>query len=179
MDKFPLMREGKSVGELTAEQEALYTWFEARCRLSGGGLWCAWVVGERGELRLGVLEPVGDRAAIRRRFSRRMTDPLGRLLRGEVRPAEAAADTADWEMVRAPELLFRTPWLCQQLRGTAGALTRRRETVRQIALPYDARRPFPLTQLFCLASVRRIGGEVYAVFTFDQRESPVISGGNP
>ena len=69
MDKFPLMQGGVSVGELITEQEALYTWFEARCRLPGEGLWCAWAVGDRGELRLGVLEPCGDRATIRRRFS--------------------------------------------------------------------------------------------------------------
>lgn len=62
MDKFPLMQGGVSVGELITEQEALYTWFEARCRLPGEGLWCAWAVGDRGELRLGVLEPCGDRA---------------------------------------------------------------------------------------------------------------------
>ena len=73
MDKFPLMQGGVSVGELITEQEALYTWFEARCRLPGEGLWCAWAVGDRGELRLGVLEPCGDRATIRRRFSARLT----------------------------------------------------------------------------------------------------------
>ena len=67
MDKFPLMQGGVSVGELITEQEALYTWFEARCRLPGEGLWCAWAVGDRGELRLGVLEPCGDRATIARR----------------------------------------------------------------------------------------------------------------
>ena len=71
MDKFPLMQGCFSVGELITEQEALYTWFEARGRLPGEGLWCAWAVGDRGELRLGVLEPCGDRATIRRRFSAR------------------------------------------------------------------------------------------------------------
>ena len=45
MDKFPLMQGGVSVGELITEQEALYTWFEARCRLPGEGLWCGFVMG--------------------------------------------------------------------------------------------------------------------------------------
>ena len=87
MDKFTLMQGGVSVGELITEQEALYTWFEARCRLPGEGLWCAWAVGDRGELRLGVLEPCGDRATIRRRFSARLTAPLGKLRQGEIRPS--------------------------------------------------------------------------------------------
>ena len=91
MDKFPLLWKEKAVGELTAEQEALYTWFEARCRLPGEGLWCAWAVGDRGELRLGVLEPVNGKLTIRRRFSRRVTEPLGRRpLRGHLEPYSAS-----------------------------------------------------------------------------------------
>ena len=83
MDKFPLLWAGRPTGELTARQEALYTCFSARCALPEPGLWCAWAVGEGGELRLGVLEPDGAEAVIQRRFSRRMTEPLGRLVRGE------------------------------------------------------------------------------------------------
>ena len=60
-DKFPLLLDGRAEGELTVEREALYTWFNARCRLpEEGGLWCAWAVGQAGSLRLGVLEPVGQ-----------------------------------------------------------------------------------------------------------------------
>ena len=66
MDKFPLLWKEAPLGELTTEREALYTWFTARCRLPGKGLWCAWAVGDRGELRLGILEPEGERAADRR-----------------------------------------------------------------------------------------------------------------
>ena len=100
MDKFPLMQGGVSVGELITEQEALYTWFEARCRLPGEGLWCALAVGDRGELRLGVLEPCGDRATIRRRFSARLTAPLGKLRQGEIRPAHPP-EPEDWTPLNA------------------------------------------------------------------------------
>ena len=106
MDKFPLLWDGKPVGELTAEREALYTWFEARCRLPEKGLWCAWAVGDRGELRLGVLEPCGDRASIRRRFSAQLTAPMGRLLQGEIRPVRPA-EPVDWAPLERPEALFR------------------------------------------------------------------------
>ena len=91
MDKFPLLWEGKALGELTVEREALYTWFTARCRLPREGIWCAWAVGDKGELRLGVVEPQNG---IRRRFSKQMTEPLGTLRRGELRPAgEKAPET--------------------------------------------------------------------------------------
>ncbi|MEG1592896.1 MAG: hypothetical protein RR350_00715 [Oscillibacter sp.] len=172
MDKFPLFLDGKSAGELTEEKEALYTWFEARCRLPEEGLWCAWAVGAAGELRLGVLEPTGERAVIRRRFSRRMTEPLGPLLRGEARPLSAGA--ADWKAVAHPEELFRTPFLRQQLRGAAGALVRETAEGRFLALPWDPRRPFFLTGLFCFTRVQRIGGREYGVFAFDRGERPLF-----
>lgn len=174
MDKFPLLWEDRTIGELTAERESLYTWFEARCRLPGEGLWCAWAVGDAGELRIGVLEPAGDRAAIRRRFSGRLTAPLGRLLGGEVRPAAPAETAVSWQRAERPETLFRTPWLQDELRGAEGVLTRTGEDCRFLALPFDRRQPFLLTQLFCFARVRRIAGREYAVLAFDRNEFPVF-----
>ena len=173
MAKFPLLLDGRAAGELTVEREALYTWFDARCRLPGEGLWCAWAVGREGSLRLGVLEPLGQEAVIRRRFSKRMTEPLGRLLRGEVRPA-AAEDREAWKAAPDPEALFHAPWLQKRLRGAAGALVRTGQGRMFLALPYDSGKAFPLPTLFCLADVRSINGEKYAVFVFDSEERPVF-----
>ena len=174
MDKFPLMQDGRPVGELITEREALYTWYEARCRLSGEGLWCAWAVGDRGELRLGVLEPQGDAAVLRRRFSHRMTAPAGRLLRGEVRPASPPEEAAgDWAPAEA-EALFRSPWLRRGLREVPGLLWRREGQTLLLAVPYDPRRPVPLTGLFCFARPCRVRGERYWVYAFDSRERPVL-----
>ena len=170
MDKYPLLLEGKPAGELTTQREGLYTWFSARCPLPEG-LWCAWAVGDRGELRLGVLEPSERQGTIRRRFSRQLTAPLGRLLRGEVRPA-GAREPEVWEPAAEPERLFRSPWLRQRLRGAQGALTRREGETRYLALPYDSGRAFPLTTLFCFAQVRRVGEGLYVVYAFDGQERP-------
>jgi len=170
MDKFPLYSGGGVRGELTTEQEPLYTWFSVRCRLPGEGLWCAWAVGERGELRIGVLEPAGDRAVIRRRFSHRMTAPLGRLLRGELRPAGDEADK--WEQGVHPP--FQTPWIRRQMEALPGVKSRSVQGRRYVAAPYDPGRPFPLVPLFCLARIRMLEGRQYAVFAFDDREWPVL-----
>ena len=172
MDKFPLLLEGRPSGELTVEQEGLYARFSARCPLPEG-LWCAWAVGDRGELRLGVLEPEGGQGVIRRRFSRQFTAPLGRLLRGEIRPAGTKSPET-WEAVSAPEELFQAPWLRRRLKGTAGALTRTEGTLRHLALPYDKRKPFPLPTLFCFARLREIGGRPYVVYRFDEGERPAF-----
>ncbi len=174
MDKFPLLWDGKASGELTTEREALYTWFSASCQLPQKGLWCAWVVGERGELRLGILEPAGKQASIRRRFSDRMTMPLGKILRGELRRADVPAGTEAWEAAPEPGRLFRAGWLRQRLRGMTGALTRTENGRRYLALLYDKEKPFPLTTLFCFARIRCIQGRNYAVFAFDDRETPVF-----
>ena len=92
-----MLLDGRAAGELIVEQEALYTWFDARCRLpEEGRLWCAWAVGEKDSLRLGVLEPSGQEAVIRRRFSRRMTerDVAGRTGRGDAVSCSLAAKAA-------------------------------------------------------------------------------------
>ena len=174
MDKFPLLRDGSPAGELTVEREALYTWYTARCRLPEAGLWCAWAVGDLGELRLGVLEPEGERAAIRRRFSARMTAPLGRLLRGEVRAVGGRAAPAAWEPAPAPDRLFRVPWLRQRLGGVQGVLTQTEGGVRFVAIPYDREREFPLTTLFCFARVRTINGGAYVVYALDAQGMPLF-----
>lgn len=178
MDKFPLLLDGRPAGELMTEREGLYTWFSARCPLPEG-LWCAWAVGDRGELRLGVLEPEGRQGSIRRRFSGQLTAPLGRLVRGEVRPAgvrepEGRESAADWKSVPDPAGLFRAPWLRQRLQGAKGVLARRSGEVRYLALPYDRRKPFPLTTLFCFARLREIGSSTYVVYAFDGQERPVF-----
>lgn len=174
MDKFPLLWKNKTVGELTAEREALYTCFSARCTLPGEGIWCAWAVGDRGELRLGVLEPQAGAGAIRRRFSHRMTAPAGRLLRGEVRSVSRQEEALDWAPVSDGAALFRTPWLRERLQSTEGMLWRREGETLLLAVPYDPRRPLPLMPLFCFARPLRVRGERYLVFAFDEKERPVL-----
>ena len=170
MDKFPLFAGREACGELMTEQESLYTVFSVRCRLPGEGLWCAWAVGEQGELRIGVLEPMDNCAGIRRKFSHRMTEPLGRLLRGELRPTESPLEK--WTMGIQPP--FRTPWLRQQMESLTGIRSRFADGRRYVAIPYDARKPFPLTPLFCLARIRMIDGKRYVVFAFNEKEWPVF-----
>lgn len=172
MDKYPLLLDGKPTGELSVTQEGLYTWFSALCPLPEG-LWCAWAVGNQGELRLGVLEPSGKQGSIRRRFSRQLTAPLGRLIRGEIRPAGAREPEA-WEPASSPGQLFRALWLRQRLRETRGALTRTAGETRYLALPYDKGKPFPLTTLFCFAHIRKIGTGDYVVYAFDRTDRPVF-----
>ena len=173
MDRFPLLFDGRMVGELTAEREGLYLCFSASCRLPEKRLWSIWVIGEQNELRLGIPEPSDGEFFLRRRFSGQMIAPLGQLLRGEVRAAGSAAPEASWRPVDRPERLFRTPRLQSQLRGMRGVLADGTGKCR-VAIPYDPGRPFPLEAMFCCARICRIGGKTYVVYCFDGREWPIL-----
>ena len=93
MDKYPVLAGGETVGELTVEAATSDTVLDMSC-VRREGLWCAWAVGESGALRIGIPEPEGDRLHLRRRFSRSMTAPIGRILRGELRMPEGNAAMA-------------------------------------------------------------------------------------
>ena len=168
--EYPVLYGGEEMGTVTLTEQGARTQVEVSCRRDNAGLFRAYLLCGKGEYPLGVLEPQGDRAVIRRRFSRAMTAPVGKPVRGEVRPA---GGSGVWEEVAAPDTLFRTPWLRQQLRGVSGAMTGKQGNNRLLALPYDPAKPFPLPPLFCLARVRMIRGKPYVVYAFDEKEWPV------
>ena len=112
----------------------------------------------------------GCQGTIRRRFSHQMTAPVGKLLRGEVRPAADRAE--EWEPFSPQKHALRTPWLRQALAGTGGVLTRCADGKRWLAVPWDPSRPFPLVPIVCCAVLRRIRDRDYAVFVLDGEEWP-------
>ena len=172
MDKFRILWNETDVGQLILEKENLYTWFHVQCHLPEKGLWCAWVIGEQGELRLGILEPEGERFVIRRRYSERLTSPLGNILNGEIRPAFCHEER--WEAILEPYKQIHNPWLRQQLCEIRGVLVCMEAEMLLVAVPYDRRSSFPLVSLFCFADIRTIRKQNYAVFAFDKTNCPVF-----
>ena len=170
MEKFPILYQGRGIGELTVSREGEDTLFSAVCHLPDKELWCIWVVGEKESLRLGC--PEGQGGKLSRRFSHRMTAPLGRLRCGELR--KAVSQECGWETLRDPQRLFRTPWLWKALQEKQGVLTRMQGGCRLLALPFSPQLPFPLVSLFCFARIRKIREGTYAVFAFNGEEWPVI-----
>ena len=172
MERFPVLREGKCCGELTAEREGLYTRFSVTGSLTEKPLWCAWVVGERGELRLGVLEPKDGHGFITRRFSGGETAGLGRCLRCELHRAGEMPRV--WTAAGNPAELFSAPELRRWLTGVRNVLTCREGERLLLAFPWEKRQPFPLVPLFCFARLECVGGRYCVVFTFDEKCRPVF-----
>ena len=170
MDKFPLICGERPLGELRAEQEGLYTWFSAHCPPMEG-IWCVFLLGERGTLRLGVLEPAGGNLTISRRISQQAQKPLGKLLRAELRKV---GQEGDWEPLKQVNTALKTPWITGKLQGVKGILKREEGCLLLLAIPYDCGQPFPLTPLFCFAKPIELAGGSFLQFAFNEREEPVF-----
>ena len=147
---------------------------ELRCRRDLSGLFRSFLLGAAGELPLGVLAPEGESLTLRRVLSAREVAALGPIRRGEMRLSFSFRREAEWRRLEEGERPLPRESPAAALEGTRGALWRERRGHGQLAVPFDSRRPFPLPALFCFARVDRIGGELYAVFTFDAGGSPVM-----
>ena len=172
MEKLAVRLDGKVCGELCAEEWGLYVRYRAVCRLEETEPMRLFAVGERGELRLGVLQPENGCFVLRRQLYAREVYPVGKLLRAELRRFSPEAGT--WREEGAPEKLFSRSEMKKRLQDACGVLVCQSRGHCFLAFPFDPGRPFPMTDLFCFARVRRIRQREYAVFCFDGEENPVV-----
>ena len=172
MYRFPLLQNGKNVGEMMMRQEGQEMFFSCRSSLPGEGLWSLWAVGETGELRLGLPWTQGNCAVLEKRFSSRMTEPVGQLLRGELRSPQQTPQLR-WFKVKE-DCYFHTLWLARQLRSWPGALWCAVGKERMVAVPYEPKQPFPLMPMFCFASLQCIDARTYLVVRLNEEEMPIF-----
>lgn len=177
MERLPLYCQGERRGEVTL---ALWGPNGARTEIiasmddPGDGLYRAFLLGERGELALGVLAPEGGRLGVCRRLYNRDVASLGKLLRGEARRSFRFEETGPcWRETDCPAQLFHSRFLIDRLRPFGRAWWRREESVLLLALPLEEGRPFPLEFLFCLGRVQRVEGKRCVVYAF-REEKPVF-----
>ena len=79
----------------------------------------------------------------------------------------------EWQ--RLPEgPFFRTARLDCALRGIRGALWRRSDGGKLLALPYAPDAPFPLAELFCFARICCVMGHWCVVYRLDGQNSPIF-----
>ena len=136
---YPVYIGDRAAGTMTVTAAGEDNLFEVICHPPEPGLWRVWVQGKGQRLALGLLE--GGR--LRRRFSRRITGPLG-----AIRWAGAescAARDSPWRPAGPEDCPLPLP---------PGAMCRREG-------------PFPLTELFCLARIRAMDGGLWAEYRFE------------
>lgn len=176
MERLPLTVQNGERGEVTVCPQGART--ELRCSLPdpGDGLYRAFLLGERGELALGVLAPENGRLALCRRLYARDVAELGPLLRGEARrsfrfqDAAIQPDPACWHETRCPAQLFQDRFLQNRLRPVGRAWWRREGMLLVLALPLEEGKPFPLEALFCLGRVQCVEGMRCVVYAFREEE---------
>lgn len=174
MERIELYCGGRAAGEITLESVGSQIEVRGAMAAPGDGLYRAALLGERGELPLGVMEPGGGQLTLRRRLYRRDVATLGPLLRGEARRSFAFSEQRLWRRTARPGDLFQSRWLRERLADCGTALWRREGERLCVALPYAPARPFPLETLFCLARLERIDGKRWVVYSFDRAEKPLI-----
>ena len=172
MERVKLCCGGEAAGEVALCPEGARTVIRASMEDPGDGLYRAWLVGERGELALGVMEPGGGRLTACRRVYRRDVEALGQLRRGEARCSLRFGGETPWRETERPAGLFRSGFFQSRL-GRFGRAWHRREGERlELALPLEKGGPFPLEALFCLGRLEKVEGRLCVVYAF-QGEEPV------
>ncbi|MGM9661530.1 MAG: hypothetical protein ACI3WR_00365 [Oscillospiraceae bacterium] len=167
MNELPLLLEGGApAGKLRWVQEGLYYQIEALADQRREGIYRAYLSCENGERLLGVMEPRGQGMYCRKRFAEQQLRGLGRWQGGLLRRSGGDGGWQPYAGELGGEWGGRV--------GAEGALTRPEGELRLVALPYDRGAPFPLTELFCLAQLRQIGGRRYVVYAFSPEGKPVL-----
>lgn len=171
MQELAVMYDGRQAGALALQPEGLYVRVKAACRLPEGALYRLTLFGTRGTLPLGVLVPESDTLTLHRRLPREKWRALGEATRGEVTRSFYLDDASRWERVTGR---FFADAQLQAALDTCPDARWRGEGVRELALPYDAQRPFPLVQCFCLARVGESDGKPTVFYRFDAQDMPLF-----
>lgn len=146
----------------------------------GRGLYKAYAEGPGGRLLLGTLLPEAEGLRLTRILSREELRQHGAwpVLRVEAQLSFSFAGTAavppgwDWSDRVGEDLEDRK--VGRQLEGLGRVLFRRQGRLLTIAVPYQPEKQFPLTEFFCFAQVRELGGNPFCLFSFDRSGWPVV-----
>ncbi len=167
-------------GQLTVRDQGARVLLSVRRPMEKGGLYKAWIRGGQGELLLGTLAPESQVLTLNRTLSRSTLEQAGcwPVTGGRTAMAfsfdgttEPAARTG-WHWSSCPAQRLADPVLAQSAGELGPLLLREDGEGFQLAAPFDPRRTFPLTALFCLAQTAQIDGQTHAVFSFDRQGRP-------
>lgn len=165
MHTVPILQGSREIGTVSVQEEGLYLRFAARTYRCFDGIYRAYLQFENGERLLGVMEPSSSGMRCVRCFAKQQLCGLGALQSVALRTKEEAC----WQSYDG-----RLPGTFASQIPKEGAIQCREGDMTLIALPYAVDAPFPLSELFCLASIRHISGNLYVVYRFSKNGTPKI-----
>ena len=173
MERLKIYCRKECCGEAALREDGARVEIYASVPDPGDGLYRAVLMGDRGELSLGVMESQDGMLTLRRRpkLSEVSCVGGGRYIR--VGCAFAFGNKRVWTGTDEPAQFVCDEFLRQRLALQPYAWWRRSGKKLFLALPLKTDAPFPLDALFCFARVERVEGEACAVYEFDECGKPV------
>ncbi len=155
--ELPLFIRDRQVGTVQVEASEGETLFSVAVPRLMPGLWRITLQGASGEVLLGVTET----GTLHRRLSRQILSRAGQL-----RTARAEKGGGNWHVPEQGEIPGELPL-------PNGTLCCRSRRGYLVALPWEEGHPFPLVELFCLARLRWMQGQRWAVFALNEAGEPI------
>lgn len=173
MEELKVFCRDKCRGEATVERKEGRSEIAVSMEDPADGLYRAVLVGERGQLPLGVMEPHHGTLILRRRPYLRDVEQLGILRSIQVSRSFAFRRPEAWKRTDRPMDLVSSGFLKERLGQHRTAWWKKSEGTLRLALPVDEGEPFPVEALFCFARIEWVDGRRCAVYTFDAQERPL------
>lgn len=174
---------GQRGGSLLVRDAGARAVFEAELPDDGRGLYKAYIRGKGGSTLLGTLIPEAGRLRLHRtipigELERRgcwpVTGAEGRLEFFFNRDGQRSACAPGWSREENPARLMGEGLLARSAGELRGVLFKREEGGFSLAAPLEKGRDFPMTPLFCFATLENMCERTYAVFHFNGKGYPVL-----
>ena len=136
------------------------------------GLYRAILLGEQGQLPLGVMEPHHGTLILRRKPYLRDVEQLGRLRNIQATCSFTFQRKESWKKTDRPAELVTNRFLKDRLLHHQTAWWKKSGDILHLALPLDEEHAFPVEALFCFAKLELVDGKRCVVYTFDHGETP-------
>ena len=161
-------------GILSWEEQGAYLHLTACRPLQGDELYKVWLLGSQSEFLLGTMIPEGGQLCLKRTVSRNTLHTSGCWPAVGVRCAQTTPHLSQpcWRWEHFPAHLIADSVLSDSVCAWGAILYRKDNDGFSFAAPFDTRRPFPYTPLFCLACIATVDLHPHVIFSFTQDGRP-------
>ena len=173
MERLKVYHRDRCRGEAMIERDEGRAEIRVTMEDPADGLYRAVLMGNRGQMTLGVLDPKNGKLMLRRRPDWRDVERLGELRSVQVSCSFAFRKKGIWQKTEQPADLVGSAFLKERLACQPCGWWRKEDGQLRLALPLETGRPFPLEALFCFGRIDIVEGQKCVVYTFDGNDMPL------